>query len=148
MSAIHAVPRDRVRKLMVFSDLHATQITLSTAEALMVWNFLCNTDTYVVQDLLRILPQWLWVTVLSLTAIVHLYLILWSTNRRLTTGFAGWDAVLWMFITAVLATHERWIGAPQMALTIASGWVFIRSGFTVYGNRSSDYGDADRRNNN
>ena len=136
--------RERVSRLIVYSDLHATRFTLGLAEVLVTLEFF-NPKPVSVEPLLLMGPAWLWASVVGVTAALQIYFLLRGEyNRKDAVVFAGWNALLWLYMNSLWIAYDQWFQGPQTALAVAASWVFIRSGCSSYGQRSSDYGG--RRN--
>ena len=135
----------RVVKLLTLADLHATRITLTTAEILLVNDFINHSEWFSVQPLLMVLPEEVWVAILLATGATQSYLVIRGRYHQADALiFAGWDTMLWVFMTSLLVVQGDFPSGPQVALTCSATWIFLRCSFRIYGNRSSDY-TGDRR---
>lgn len=138
---LHVVSRIvmKLRKILVFSDLHASRITLATAEFLVViamW----HRPSFEVQAYLEVMSAYLWTLVLLSTVSGQIYFLMrGSYHTRPAVWFAGWNALLWISFSVITYVIKSEFPSLELALTCSASWIFIRSGFPVYGNRSSDY---------
>ena len=137
--------RERMRKILIFSDLHATRITLTTAEFLLAIQLLVYPEYHYPARLLEVLPKEVWVTGLLATVCGQSYFLLRGRyHSKDAVVFAGWNAMVWIGLSSVSLVARNEFPSVELALTFSASWIFIRSGFPVYGKRSSDYADADR----
>lgn len=137
---------NRFRRIMVFGDSHATRFTLAFAELAMCYNFIFDHSIFQFQAVLKLAPGWVWTAPMIFTTLGQLrFLLLGKYHSKDAAWFAAWDALWWIFLTSAMYTMQGGIPAAQLALTAASAWVFVSSGFTAYGKRGTDYGDASRR---
>ena len=134
-----------MRKILIFSDLHATRITLTTAEFLLAIQLLVYPGYHYPARMLEVLPQKVWVFGLLATVCGQIYFLLRGRyNSKGAVVFAGWNAMVWIGLSSVSIVARNEFPSVELALTFSASWIFIRSGFPVYGKRSSDYADADR----
>lgn len=137
--------RERMRKILIFSDLHATRITLTTAEFLLAIQLMVYPDYHYPVHMLEALPKEVWVSGLLATVCGQIYFLLKGRyHSKDAVVFAGWNAMVWIGLSSVSLVAKNEFPSVELALTFSASWIFIRSGFPVYGKRSSDYADADR----
>lgn len=137
--------RDRMMRILIFSDLHATRITLATAEFMVFAELWLYPDRQMGQVLQTILPLEVWQPLLLLTSLLQaFYIVRGYYHDTDAIVFAGWNALLWIFMVVTYVVKAGTFPAIQIALLFSAAWVFIRSGFHTHGNRSSDYADNRR----
>jgi len=132
--------RDRLRKILLLSDLHATRITLATAELLTLNDVIRHPKLHTVGNMLATLPVSVWVGLLGFTGLAQIYFIIRGQyHDHDAILFAGWNAMLWILMTTISIVRDGMFPGPTLALTFSASWIFVRSGFPIHGNRSSDY---------
>lgn len=130
----------RLRRIMIFSDSHPTRITLCLAELLMALSLVLTGDNDLTKALVLVAPRWLWASTFGLAAVLNGLILLRGRYGFLDAlAFAALDAILWIYVASVRAEFTKLLPAPELALVIASSWVFISTGFSTYGKRSTDY---------
>ena len=137
--------RERMRKILIFSDLHATRITLTTAEFLLAMQLIFYPEYHDALHMQEVLERWTWIVGLLATVCGQIYFLLRGRyHSKDAVVFAGWNAMVWIGLSSVTLVARNEFPSVELALTFSASWIFIRSGFPVYGKRSSDYADADR----
>jgi hypothetical protein len=136
----------RIRRIMVFSDSHATRFTLALAEVMMSYNFLFDHRSLQFQALERLGYDWTWGGIMVVTTLLQIrFLLKGKYHGKDAAWFAAWDALWWIFLTSAVFSMKDGMPATQLAIAASSAWVFVSSGFTAYGKRGTDYGDASGR---
>ena len=133
----------RLKRIMLFGDSYATQFSLGLAELILAIQIFSG---YAPRALLRpdcLNCAWAWGVALSLAFIGQMFFLMANSSeaRRASTIFSFMDSALWLLMNLVVLLYDVTdVNAPLVALGLASGWVFITSGYSAYGKRSTDHG--------
>lgn len=136
----------RLIKIIFYSDLHATRLILSFAEALWAATLLWpgstfGRPTYLVMG--RVMPEEAWGLIFALSAVTQLSIVIrCDYHSTFATLFAGWNSVLWSFVVVAMymsVTPPPAAISGETALAMAAGWVWVRSGLRLDGGRAGDH---------
>jgi hypothetical protein len=144
---------DRFLSIIFYSDLHGVRFLLGLAEMLWALTLLWPGETFgrpTYQAMSHVMEENAWGLIFLVSGITQ-FSILYKGDyhSRFATYFAGWNMALWLYV--VTSTYISVSPPPaaisgEAALAIGAGWIWIRSGYTTTGRRSSDYGGKyDRR---
>ena len=136
----------RFCNLFFNSDLHATRFTLAIAEIIWAVTLFWPGDTFIrpiYSEMSRLASEELWGFVFVCSSLIQFYIIIDGRyHTRFATFFAGWNFSLWLYVT--ISMYMSVYPPPaaisgETALTLAAGWVWVRSGYVSTGRRSTDY---------
>ena len=143
----------RAARVAMYSDLHATRFSLGVAEFLWAVTLLWPGDTFgrpTYTVMARVMSEEAWGLLFLMSSITQFSILLsMRYHDRFAVMFAGWNAMLWGFVTISMYLSVSPPPAAisgEAALSIAAFWVYIRSGYVFPGNRLSDKYLGDRTN--
>jgi hypothetical protein len=131
-------PSTRIYNLVFHCDLHASRFILALAELVWGCTLLAPGDTFGRPTYLvmaNVMSEECWGSVWVLSALIQFY-ILYSGkyHSRFAVIFAGFNSVLWWFITVSMYLSVNPIPAAisgELALAISAAWIWIRSGWVA-----------------
>jgi hypothetical protein len=137
----------RIARIIFYSDLHGTRFLLGVAE--LIWGITLllpgqtfGRPTYHVMSF--VMSEECWGAVFLMTSFLQFTILLSGRyHDRVSIVFAAWNTLLWLFVVGGMYMSVYPIPAGisgELTLALAAGWVFARSGFTIEGRRSTDYG--------
>jgi hypothetical protein len=136
---------NRLIAIFFYSDLHATRFTLATAEFIWAITLLWDGSTFgrpTYTQMATVMSENAWGLTFLVSAITQLsVLIRGDFHSRFATYFAGWNAMLWLYVT--ISMYMSVFPPPaaisgEAALALAAGWIWIRSGHIICGRWSTD----------
>jgi hypothetical protein len=137
-------------RLLFFSDQHATRWTLAFAEFTWAITLLVPGDTFqrpiyaVMEHLIH--SEEIWGAIWLFSAMTQFYILVSGNyNDRSAVIFAGFNCILWWFcaISLFLSVAPPAAGiSGDIALAVASSWIWIRSGWIPLGMRRAPNADA------
>lgn len=146
----------RFVSILFYSDLHGVRVILGISELLWAATLLWPGDTFgrpTYAGMSQVMSEHAWGLVFLLSGFTQLGIVgKGDYHSRFATYFAGWNLALWLYV--VMSMYMSVFPPPaaisgEAALTIAAGWIWVRSGLVVTGRRSCDYGGkVDRREKN
>ena len=148
---MHCVMRNvylRMFRILFFSDLHATRFTLGLAELIWAITLAWPGDTFdrpTYTAMARVMHEEAWALVFLLSGVTQWVIL--ATGRyheRFPMLFAAWNTCLWWFacITMYMSVYPPPAAiSGELALAIASLWVFVRTGYQITGKRAGDLHD-------
>lgn len=144
---------ERFLAILFYSDLHGVRVVLGLSELLWAMTLLWPGDTFgrpTYAGMSQVMSEHAWGLVFLISGLTQFGIVgNGDYHSRFATYFAGWNLALWLYV--VMSMYMSVFPPPaaisgEAALTIAAGWVWVRSGYTVKGRRSYDYGGkVDRR---
>ncbi len=144
---------ERFLAILFYSDLHGVCVVLGLSEILWAMTLLWPGDTFgrpTYSGMSQVMSEHAWGLVFLISGLTQFGIVgKGDYHSRFATYFAGWNLALWLYV--VMSMYMSVFPPPaaisgEAALTIAAGWVWVRSGYLMKGRRSYDYGGkVDRR---
>ena len=128
---------NRVMKLILFSDLHATRFSLGIAEFIWAITLLWPGDTFgrpTYKIMQHVMPsEELWGLIWLFSSVTQLYILFSGKYHAMPSViFAGFNMILWWFVTVSMYLSVFPPPAAisgEAALAMAATWIWIRSGW-------------------
>ena len=135
----------RLVAIFFYSDLHTTRFTLSIAEAIWAMTLLWDGNTFdrpTYMQMAQVMSENAWGFIFLISSVTQAsILVIGDYHSRFSTYFAGWNCALWLYVTISMymsVTPPPAAISGEVALALAAGWIWIRSGHIIHGRRSSD----------
>ncbi len=137
----------RIARIVFFSDLHATRFILGFAEFIWGVTLLLPGDTFerpTYHVMAHVMHEHCWALAFLVTATIQWSILITGRyHDKFSIVFAGYNTVFWVFVVVSMYVSVSPVPAAisgETALAIAAGWIFARSGFSIEGRRTTDYG--------
>lgn len=135
----------RLKYIALFGNMHSARFTLAVAESIWCLTLFWPGDTFdrpTYHLMSAVSPEWVWALVFGVSACFQWAILLTGNyHDRLGVTFAAWNAVLWWWVctSMYLSIYPPPAAiSGELALALASTWVFVRSGVTRPGRRFDD----------
>ncbi len=137
---------DKIIMLLFYSDLHATRFTLAVAEMIWAISLLFSGNTFERQTytvMANVMSEEAWGFIFLITSLLQFSILMRGEyHDKHACYFAAWNCALWLFVVTSIYMSISPLPAAisgEAALTLAAGWVWVRSGYPCIGRRSTDY---------
>lgn len=138
--------RVKLLRLTFYSELHGTKFSLALAELLWALVLLTSSDIFnnpVYHVMSHTIPDnHAWGCIWLLSAITNFYILITGKyHDRFAVSFTCADSMLWWFTTISMymsAPPAPVVLSGEFALSVASTWVYVRSGWIPTGARESN----------
>jgi hypothetical protein len=140
----------KLLRLAFFSDLHATRFSLAVAEFLWAITLFIPGDTfsrptYAIMSL-TLPSEELWGIIWLFSSITQFYILISGNyHDRAAVIFAGFNSILWWFVTISMylsVTPPPAAISGEAALSVGAAWIWIRSGWVPLGARREPHADT------
>lgn len=143
---IMSKPVIRIFSIIFQSDLHGLRATLGVAELIWFVSLIWPGNTFdrpTYTSMSHIMSEEAWAVVFLMSGLTQLSILYrMDFHSRFSTYFSGWNFALWLYV--VISMYISVSPPPaaisgELALTLASSWIWIRSGHPATGRRVNDH---------